>query len=44
MSWNMSMGAVSEIEKRQMGYQGFQLIAYMDEDGNWVKCGSPSGV
>ena len=39
-----SMGAVSEIEKRQMGYQGFQLIAYMDEDGNWVKCGSPSGV
>lgn len=39
-----SMGAVSEIEKRQMGYQGFQLIAYMGEDGNWVKCGSPSGV
>lgn len=39
-----SMGAISEIEKRQMGYQGFQLIAYMGEDGNWVKCGSPSGV
>lgn len=39
-----SMGAISEIEKRQMGYHGIQMSAYMGEDGNWVWCGSPSGV
>ena len=39
-----SMGAISEIEKQQMGYHGLQMVAYMGEDGNWVWCGSPSGV
>ena len=39
-----SMGAISEIEKQQMGYKGLQLIAYVDEDGKTVHCGSPSGI
>jgi len=39
-----SMGAISDMEKRQLGYNGFQLIAYVDKDGNTVKCGSGDGV
>ena len=38
------MGAISELEKRQLGYNGWQLIAYVDKDGKTVHCGSPSGV
>ena len=38
------MGAISELEKRQIGYNGWQLIAYVDKDGKTVHCGSPSGV
>ncbi len=39
-----SMGAISDLEKRQLGYNGWQLIAYVDKDGKTVHCGSPSGV
>ena len=39
-----SMGAISDIEKQQMGYKGLQLIAYVDENGKTVHCGSPSGI
>lgn len=35
------MGAISNLEKRQLGYGGWQLIAYKGTNGETIYCGSP---